>query len=329
MNEKRTLALRCTRCGGWLESRDDPALLACGHCSLVHLQQAEAAIAVFEPVGRIGRRRAGRIVQAALRKRGVRGSGLDSCELHYLPFWQIEGKLVGWHRFRRRVQRADGEDASLSVTMELRVEEEVLSQELTASIPACDVRSFGLMGIAERAKQLRLRPFSLDVQEERDGAVARRAPVLQGHAAALRQARDGRIAQMRRRDTTTLSRRVALVRTRVHLIYYPVWRLGIRHPKGRFSVDLDGLNGSILDGSYPATAVSGSRGWLAATACAGFVAGIAWVFGLVTLGAWLWHRLRRSDDVRSLADLAGWLSTELGAPRDEMRELGGTRGSST
>jgi hypothetical protein len=317
--ETGTVSLRCTSCGGWLDQTKDPGLLDCAHCGLGHLQLVGESIGIYEPVGRLGRRRASRRLHAGLRERGVKGASLEAAQLLHVPFWQIEGKLVGWQRFGRPVEtkvRRDLDGIELPLK-EIEIEERSISQPLLSSIAACDSRQLGLLGIAHRAQQMRMRPFTPD--ETGEDAVA---VVLRGAASARRQARDTHIAKLCPRNARGLVQRFALLRCTSRLLYYPIWKFRYVSAGRHHGAVMDGMSGELLEGSYPHVLRRTDQGWFVAATASAFLAGLAGVLGLFFLGGWMFHRLRRSPNASSVADLAGWLSSELTPSREETRPFG-------
>jgi hypothetical protein len=318
--EAGTVSLRCTSCGGWLDQTKDPGLLDCAHCGLGHLQLVGETIGIYEPVGRLGRRRASRRLHEGLRERGVKGASLGVAQLLHVPFWQIEGKLVGWQRFGRPVEtrvRRDIEGTELPLK-EIELEERSISQPLLASIAACDSRQLGLLGIAHRAQQMRMRPFAPD-----DAGADTVAVALRGAAAARRQARDAHIAKLCPRNARGLVQRFALLRCTSRLLYYPIWKFRYVAGGRHYGAVMDGMSGDLLEGSYPKLLQRADQGWFVAATVSAFLAGLAWILGLFSLAGWTFHRLRRSSHASSVADLPGWLSSELTPAREETRPLGG------
>jgi len=245
---------------------------------------------------------------------GVKGHVVEEARRIHLPFWDLQAKVVGWQRWKQpvpgsRVETgAAGPDAS-ALRYELR--EESFGRNVSFSTPACDLREFGLVGVAGRVGSMRLRPFQFDrvpVGEVICG-------VLKPASVALRQARLYYAARASCRNAFRPVQRVLLVRPRVRLIYYPVWRVRYRSMGGSFEVVIDGLKPRILEGSYPTVEADHLPAWIAAAATGGLVAGVNLPVALAGSIAWTTSRLVRAGVNGRKGELAAWLRRQVGGRR--------------
>jgi hypothetical protein len=337
-SEERERGIRCERCGGALVQSVDSHGLRCEYCSTHYLSvsgmtvqgdtHADATdvgardprlkafgerVDALTPAGRLGRRRVLHAFQDSLRAAGVKGHAVERVRLQMLPFWQIEGKLVGWQRFEQPLAAPSEDELPMELRQRYESIEESLSREVVASFPACDVRTHGLMGIAHRVAGLRLRSFSLDELSGEHEACA----VIHPASAALRTAREYHASRLAPANARGLKQRTTFVRTRLRIIYYPVWSLEYRSGGDAFLATIDGVSGRVLTGSRPAWSRDQSRFWLGAAAFAGWAAGLHWPLGLYALASWSFFRIRSAGRVR----LMGWLSRELTGPRRIVAKL--------
>ncbi len=321
----RALGLGCPRCGGGLATVDgDPARLRCSYCGYECLRRSDSGVAAHVPAGRIGRRRAASAVAALLSARGVHGYAIESVQLFYLPFWELQGKLVGWQRYRVRRERpphapglaAEQAPAKSELPPEDRVEE-VVARDVTWSSPACDARDFGLAGIADRVATLQLRPLDLDRLRGDEIACA----VVHPLSAAKRALRLYHCARVVPRGALDVRQRLDLLRAQASLIYYPIYRVSYRSAGVLHVACIDALRGRLLAGTRPLRTPDRTAAWLLAAALAGFLMGVHPALAVSGFLAWVLLRLRARGSTRGRVGLGGWLSEELGAGSAQVGEL--------
>jgi hypothetical protein len=302
--------LACVRCGGTLRATDDPERLQCSYCDTHHVHAgAGDDVAAFAPAGRIGRRRARRVLAGALQDRGVAGFAVEGTRLAWLPFWHVRAKLVGWQVFRRPIESTPDEPRTTFTTRPQERVEELVARDVDVTLPACDTRRWGLVGVADRLSSLRLRPLAVDREAER----ATVCSVVVPRAAARRQAELLRATAVVPRGAVQLRQRLSLARVRMRLVYYPVWKLRFTVSGRPGEVDVDGVRGRVLRGDVTVEVASRSPlFWHAGAAAAGWIAGLHPALGALGLAAFGADRLRR--DGSGGTDPAAWLSREL-APR--------------
>lgn len=285
-----TRALACSRCGGALSSTPALDQLRCRHCGTDHLLRERGDVSAVAPQGRIGSRRAHRALLAALRARGIAGANVHERQLAWLPFWQVRAKLVGWQVYQQTVvtqptlRGPSGEELPSSVIREQQRVEELVARDLDVSLPGCDTRGWGLLGIADRIEHLRLRPFSI----AREAEQATVAAVVVPQRAAERRAQALRSGGLTPRGAVGVRQRLSLVRVRTRLIYYPVWKLRYTIAGTPGEADVDAIRGVVLRGDAPRVGASRAPQWLAAATASGWLAGLhpaLGVLGLLTFTA--------------------------------------------
>ena len=301
-----TRGLACTRCGGALLPGSDPEQLRCRYCDTDHLLRADDDVSAVAPAGRISGRRAHRALMEALREGGSPSASVRERDLVWLPFWQVEAKLVGWQVYQelreagRALRGPDGEEIAPATPRERRRVEELVARDLDLTLPACDTRSWGLLGIADRIDHLRLRPFSL----ERESRRATVCSVVVPRDAARRRALQLRSGGLVPRGATGVKQRVSLVRVRMRIVYYPVWKLRFTALGEPGEADVDGITGRLLRGDVPRALRSRAPFWLAVASGAGWLGGFHPALGMLGLAATTW---RRGTDAGLGADGGRWL----------------------
>ncbi|HKK70855.1 MAG TPA: hypothetical protein VKA86_06535 [Candidatus Krumholzibacteria bacterium] len=311
--------LACLRCGGTLRATEDPERLQCSYCDTHHLHAGQGDdVAAFAPAGRIGRRRARRVLADALRERGIEGFAVEGARMAWLPFWHVRAKLVGWQVYRRPIEAVPGEAAPTAAVRHQERFEELVARDVDVTLPGCDARRWGLVGVADRLSSLRLRPLAVD----REAARATVCSVIVPRASARRQAELLRSTGVVPRGAVRLRQRLSLARVRMRLIYYPVWKLRFTVAGRPGEVDVDGVRARVIQGDAIVEGVSrGPLLWHATAAAAGWVAGLHPALGALGLAAWSADRFRR--EVPGSCSPSAWLSRELVHRRLRRVDLGG------
>jgi len=316
--------LSCLRCGGQLRGAEDPQRLHCAYCETSHLMVSGDDVAAFAPRRRIGRRRAHKALSETLKSHGVGGLSVEDARLAWLPFWHVQAKLVGWQVYRQLIEQkrttttAEGAEIPSPTLRHEERQEELVARDVDVTLPGCDAREWGLVGIADRLRAVDLRPFA----HEREADRALVCSVVVPRAAALHQAEAMRIAGVAPRRATHLKQRLSLARVRTRLIYYPVWKLQVTVDGVPAEVDVDGARATVIRGSVTRDVPSRAVAWWAGAASSGWLAGVHPALGALGLGAWCVDRLHRSGSA-SRAGLGRWLSEELAPVRSRRIDLDG------
>ncbi len=310
----RIRGLSCPRCAGMLEMTDgDQEAMRCGYCGHNFLDWDDEGIASFAPTGRLGRRRALRALRDALLEVGVRGHAVEEAHRYHLPFWYLEAKLVGWQRYRKR--RAPSPDKihplpeGLAVDEEM--EEESFGQNVIYSTPACDLRDFGLLGVAGRTQRLSLRPFDMDAVDPGETVCA----VLRSRSVILRRARLYHAARATPKRARHCVQRILLVRPRMRLIYYPVWRLRYRAHGLAMEAVVDGLRPQVLRGTYPQREGDRLSLWIGSGGLSGLAAGVNPTLAAAGTAGWVLWRLTHDSVSGRRGELGAWLRRQVGGKR--------------
>lgn len=306
-------ALACVRCGGVLVAGEDFDRLRCRYCDCDHLLRNEGEVSAVAPQGRVSSRRAHRALLENLRDRGIVGANVHHRKLAWLPFWQVRAKLVGWQVYQRTKEAApprrgpDGETVPSVVIREQERIEELVARDLDVSLPACDTRGWGLLGITDRLDHLRLRPFAA----EREAQQAMVCSVVVPHGAAQRRAQLMRSSGLVPLGAVGVRQRLSLVRVCTRLVYYPVWKLRYTIHGVAGEADVDAIRGVVLRGDAPVVVRSRAPQWLSAASAAGWLMGVHPALGCMSLAAFALRRGRHCDAGADLDRWGRWLGEEL------------------
>jgi hypothetical protein len=102
-----------------------------------------------------------------------------------------------------------------------------------------------------------------------------------------------------------------LVRPRLRLIYYPIWRLEYRVSGVAHEAVVDGVRGRLLRGTASTRARANAGAWLAIAAGGGWLSGTSPVLAAAAWAGWLLHRGSRDAVRGGWRDWAGWLGRQL------------------
>ncbi len=311
------LGINCVQCGGVLRVKRDRALLQCEYCRAGFLQRSDGEVDLYAPVGPVDRRQAARALAQQLRLHGIEDFAVISGTLFHLPFWQVNGKVVGWQCYEERETLERDTAVQEHLAPRTRSVEETVSRDISLSLPACDIRGFGLVGVASQVETLPLKPLLVERLPD-DQRVC--LPVRTAEA-AVRAARLSCSASMLPRRAARVRQRIQLIRTQLRLIYYPVWRLTYSSGGAHFDVTIDGVRGKVLRGSYPQRVRAGLGGWLAAAGLMGLLAPLDMAGGFAVWLVWAMARARGLGPPPAVSHLPGWLSDDLRPTRTVVREM--------
>lgn len=308
----------CVRCGGGLDPTPDESFLHCRYCGTDHEVLEEESVPASMPARWDSSREAREALRRHLRDLGVRSSVTTETDLHWIVFWRIRAKLVGWQYYQRRPDppasipgTREGVAESRHSLMPAERVEELVARDVDVTLPGCDSRAFDLVGISDRVDAMDWIPFS----SERTGQNAHVASVVVPRGAALHRAELLRRGGLVPRGATGAVQRVSLLRARARLLYYPVWRLHFTVAGVPGLANVDAVRSRVLGGRCVGPGRSLAPAWYAAAAAAGWVAGLHPALAGFALAGWLLHRGSRVGVNGSLPELAGWLSEELGPRR--------------
>lgn len=309
--------IACLRCGGGLEVTADESFLHCNYCGTDHEVMEEESVPASMPARWDASRDAREALRLELRTRGINNSVTAEVDLHWLVFWRVRAKLVGWQYYQKRAEApaasARQEEGSTRKPIQMPLErvEELVARDVDVTLPACDSRAFDLVGISDRVDAVEWVPFS----PERVGEQAHLASVAVPRSAALRRAELLRSGGLVPRGATGAVQRLSLLRTRARLLYYPVWRLHFTVSGRPGIANVDAVRSRVLGGNCVGPERSPAPGWYAAAGAAGWMAGLHPAFAAFSLAGWVLHRGSRGGAQGGLQTWTRWVSDELGPRR--------------
>jgi hypothetical protein len=268
-----------------------------------------------------------------LRASGAPGHIVREQRLWWMPYWEVRAKLVGWQVYQRRKEivarprsSMDGATEIPESLVERERVEELVSRDVASSMPACDPREVGRLGISDRVEHRSWRSFSAR-EAEIDAQVC---SVVLPHLAAVQRTEHLHSTGLAPKDASGLRQRLSLIRVRSRLLYYPVWRLEIEIGGRPGIFALDGLDGTVLSGRAMLPARGRSGLWLGACAASGWLAGAHPALGALSMAIFAVQRAREDGVRGDAAAWGGWLSAELDPQplRSTLlseRDIGGSR----
>lgn len=266
MSDENVHGLSCPRCGGIVTVPEGQALIICPYCD-----QRSAVSAERQDSGGVRRYQVPLKVNREVLEKTFRGfvSGkvqvardcavkaeISEMFLVHLPFWAVWGRGVAWAFGQVKVKSDD------SYHYEPREKRAV--SELSWNAPACEVGDFGVQRVELAGRPLE--PF--------DAAGLHRSGMVFEPVGSTKTALEAARAQFEQEIKSDLEMDrteqtfVRLTRTRMGLVYYPLWVLRYLYRGRSFQVVVDGYNGEILYGKAP-----GSVGYRAATLVGGMAIG--------------------------------------------------------
>lgn len=304
----------CMRCGGGLDPTADEAFLHCRYCGTDHEVLEEESVPASMPRVWASSKDAREALREQLRERKIRSSVTTEVDLHWLVFWRIRAKLVGWQFYQKRPDPTPGSDQKNDAGELLRSlqpaerVEELVARDVDVTLPACDSRSFDLVGVSDRVDTVDWTAFSA----ERVGESSHLASVVVPRSAALRRADLLRRGGLVPRGATGAVQRLSLLRARARLLYYPVWRLHFTVAGQPGIANVDAVRSRVLGGHCIGVGPSPALGWYAAAGAAGWVAGIHPAFAAFGLAGWALHRGTQGGASGGVGEWGRWMSEELG-----------------
>lgn len=272
MTEDAVHGLSCPRCGGIVPVPEGQAIVACPYCdqrSVVAVSASTAAqvngstgVRRYQAPVRVDAENAVRQLKTFLSGKFQvardcsRQAQVSEVFLVHLPFWAVWGRGVAYAFGQVQVGSGDHK------RWEPREKKAV--RELTWNAPACEVGEFGVRQVS--LEGCPLEPFNPDTLH-RSGMVFEPVGSAENALEAARTSFDHTI-----RDEVSMGRTSQvfsrLVRTRLGLVYYPLWVIRYQYRSRAFQVVVDGVTGQVLYGKAP-----GSVGYRAAVLVGGMASG--------------------------------------------------------
>ena len=261
MAEPQTITISCPQCASPFSFREGDRNARCPSCGTSLALSGEAGIARFWIEERIDQAQARANARRAVAAAGgdprvVERLRFEGGELCFLPFWRLRGHAAGWlWSERETVTREEEYDENgMKTVREVRGPSQCSTESVMMAVdyssPACDVSRFGLRGIAVAGAVLPLRGM--------DFALASRRGTVFDPVKGPDEVRREAVAQARARGggkgVLRSAARLSLCGERLSLISYPVWSLSFARGERIYPVTIDGVNGRVLSGRFPAAA---------------------------------------------------------------------------
>jgi hypothetical protein len=241
MTAQQTQGLNCPNCGGIVAVPEGVRIVQCPFCDQRSLLQGEQGVRRWQTPRKIGR-------EAAVNSATGFFSGLDKAldlkrkarirEVFgvYLPYWRVSSFVSGW--LFGRVKSGDDDT---------KPAEAEIAEEMHWNDAAVDVSEFGVQQVSINDKDLV--PFDSD----RLHSEAMVFDPTESRTEALAEAEAHFRDRCRRQSKfkTTYSEKLHLLRTRLSLVYYPLWAVRYEYHNRRYQVVVDGVSGRVLYGKAP------------------------------------------------------------------------------
>jgi hypothetical protein len=237
----RTQGLNCPNCGGVVPVPEGVRIVQCPFCDQHSLVQGERGVQRWQVSRRVSREGAVKSVQGFftglkkatdLRKR----ARVSEVFLVYLPYWRMSAFVAGWMFGRVR----SGDDKTKPVEVEIM-------EEMHWNDAAVDVSEFGVHRVSVSKQDLE--PYDPD-RLHAEGMVfepseSRTEAMAEAEAHFIHRGRG------KKKLKTKFFEKFHLLRTRLGLVYYPLWVARYEYRKRNYQVVVDGVRGEVLYGKAP------------------------------------------------------------------------------
>jgi DNA-directed RNA polymerase subunit RPC12/RpoP len=237
--------LSCPNCGGMVPVPQGYRIVQCPYCQLRSFVRGERGLRRYQTPCRVDRQAAIAALRRflsshfAIARDAMRQAQISEAFLVFLPFWTIWGRVAAWAFGQKKVGSGDHTHYE---PREVRI-----VQEMTWNGAACDVGEFGVASLPIADQELQ--PFNPDALHNEGLVFEPVGSVSDAHAAAdkkfrvqvTRKAGLDRLAQLFSRT----------LRSRLALVYHPLWILRYLYRGRAFQVVVDGSTGKVLYGKAP------------------------------------------------------------------------------
>jgi hypothetical protein len=236
-----TQGLNCPSCGGVVPVPEGLRIVQCPFCDQHALVQGERGVQrwqVSRQVSREGAVKSAERFFTGLKKATdlKRRARVSEVFLVYLPYWRVSAFVAGWMFGRVR----SGEDKTKPVEVEIM-------EEMHWNDAAVDVSEFGVHRVS--VSRQALEPYHPD-RLHAEGMVFEPS---ESRTDALAEAEAHFVDRGRgkRRLKRKFFEKFHLLRTRLGLVYYPLWVARYEYRQRNYQVVVDGVRGEVLYGKAP------------------------------------------------------------------------------
>ncbi|HSG27157.1 MAG TPA: hypothetical protein VLA34_01665 [Candidatus Krumholzibacterium sp.] len=276
-----TFGITCPECGGSLRIHEGEKSIKCAYCG--------CALCVSKPKGVRGyylppRITAGKAKLEALRylsestggRIRARHASILDVQLINVPFWRMNGRLVGWvcgekittRQVEVTVQGPNGPTTTFKTVEEHSPYNKLIFKRIDWSTPACSLRHLGLQGISLRARFLDWDIFDHDLKNTMNIALP-----LKSRKEAEKDGFNYLTGLATPRSSTVKAKRFRMFDNDFSLYYYPIYIMRYRHRDVIYSITVDGNDGRVIRGDYPRRVLIDLKTMFSVPAAAAILAG--------------------------------------------------------
>ena len=254
-----TFGVTCPECGGSIRIHEGEKSTKCLYCgSALYITRPKgvrgfyltpkisAGKARLEALHYLGEKTNGRVK--------ARHASILDMQLINVPFWRMNGRLVGWvcgeKVTRRQVEiltpSMHGGKINYKTVEERTPFSKLVFKQVDWSTPACSVRHLGLQGISLKARNLDWDKFEHDLKKKVNIALPMKPRKI--------AEKDGfKYLSSLTTPTGSIIRasRFRIFDNNFSLYYYPIYIMRYRHGGIIYSITVDGNDGSVIRGNHP------------------------------------------------------------------------------
>lgn len=287
MTTDKTQGLTCPNCSGVVPVPEGARVVECSFCQMRSLVRGERGVRRWQVIRQVNREQALEQVRKFFsgmnRARGLkRGAKIREVFLVYLPYWRVQALVAGWMLGRVK----QGKNSSRPVEVEIQ-------EEMHWNDAAVDVAEFGVHRVTISKQDLE--PYDTE-RLHAEGMVFEPS---ESRTDAEAEAKEHFLFRARKKRSlrSKFYEKIHLLRSRLSLVYYPLWVARYEFKERNYQVVVDGRNGKVLYGKAP-----GNIFYRAAMLVGGMALGNLILVNGIILGGYLLFYTGGSGD-----DNPGWL----------------------
>ncbi|MBU8922903.1 MAG: hypothetical protein KOO63_13890 [Bacteroidales bacterium] len=316
-----TFGVTCPECGGSIRVHEGEKSIKCRYCgSALYIMRPKGVRGFYLPP----KISAGKARLEALHYLGEKTNGrvkarhasILDIQLINVPFWRMNGRLVGWvcgeKVTRRQIEvptpSAHGVNINYKTVEERTPFSKLVFKKIDWSTPACSVRHLGLQGISLKASSLDWDKFDHDLKKKVNIALPMKP----------RKIAEKNGFKYLSSLTTPTGSIVRASRFRIFdndfsLYYYPIYIMRYRHREIIYSITVDGNDGRIIRGNHPKRKHIDFRSMVYVPAAAAIM-GLTWppLIPITLVGLYTFDAFHNGTFIHPLNWIKGRLETWFG-----------------
>lgn len=241
MATDKTQGLTCPNCSGVVPVPEGARVVECPFCQMRSLVRGERGVRRWQVTRQVNREQALEKVRAFFnglnRARGLKKQAkIREVFLVYLPYWRVQALVAGWMLGRVK----SGKNSSRPVEVQIQ-------EEMHWNDAAVDVAEFGVHRVTISKQDLE--PYDTE-RLHAEGMVFEPS---ESRTDAMAEAREHFVFRARK-DRSMRSKfyeKIHLLRSRLSLVYYPLWVARYEFRERNYQVVVDARNGKVLYGKAP------------------------------------------------------------------------------